>query len=85
MGLTPLALRERPYEGSICGRGIPIDGERSGGAPFVPMMEPTDFGDRHDLPGSWRLDGARFWRILLQAEVCTAPMIVVREVSEMAI
>ena len=25
---------------------------------FVPMMEPTNFGDRDDPPGFWRLDGA---------------------------
>ena len=30
----------------------------SGGATFVPMLEPTDFGDCDDPPGFWRLDGA---------------------------
>ena len=32
--------------------------QRSGGATFVPMMEPTDFGDRHDPAGFWCLGGA---------------------------
>ena len=57
----------------------------SGGATFVPMMEPTDLGDRNDSPGFWRLDGAKLGRVLLQAEVRAAPMIVVHESSEMAV
>ena len=36
----------------------PQSRQRSGGATFVPMMEPTNFGDRDDPPGFWRLDGA---------------------------
>jgi hypothetical protein len=36
----------------------PQSRRRSSGATFVPMMEPTDFGDRDDPPGFWRLDGA---------------------------
>src|SRR5262245_18172397 len=57
----------------------------SGGATFVPMMEPTDLGDCNDSPGFWRLDGAKLGRVLLQAEVRAAPMIVVHESSEMAV
>ena len=49
------------------------------------MMEPTDLGDRNDSPGFWRLDGAKLGRVLLQAEVRAAPMIVVHESSEMAV
>src|SRR5215468_5752866 len=48
------------------------------------MMEPTDLRDRNDSPGFWRLDGAKLGRVLLQAEVRAAPMIVVYESSEMA-
>jgi hypothetical protein len=33
-------------------------GARSGGATFIPMMEPTQLGDRHDPPGFWCSDGA---------------------------
>ena len=47
----------------------------SGGATFVPMMEPAHLGDRNDSPGLWRLDGAKLGRVLLQAEVRAAPMI----------
>ena len=36
----------------------PQSRQRSSGATFVPMMEPTNFGDRDDPPGFWRLDGA---------------------------
>jgi hypothetical protein len=57
----------------------------SGGATFVPMMEPTHLRDRHDPPGFRCLDIAGVWRVLLQAQVRATPMIIVREVSEMAI
>jgi hypothetical protein len=62
----------------------PQSRQRSGGATFVPVMEPTDSGIATIRPasGAW---AERFWRILLQAEVCTATMIVVRAVSEMVI
>ena len=33
-------------------------GAGSGGTPFVTMMEPAQFCDRHDPPGSWCLDAA---------------------------
>src|SRR5215831_10420153 len=36
----------------------PQSRQRSSGATFVPMMEPTHLGDRDDPPGFWRLDGA---------------------------
>ena len=46
-------------QGTIHSRCLsPQSRQRSGGATFVPMMEPTDFGDRDDPPGFWRLDGA---------------------------
>src|SRR5215471_3756075 len=48
------------------------------------MMEPTHLRDRDDPPGLWCLDGARLGCVLLQAQVCATPMIIVRESSEVA-
>jgi hypothetical protein len=56
----------------------------SSGATFVTMMEPAHLRDRHDPAGAWWLGGARLGRVLLQAQVCATPMIVVRESSEVA-
>ena len=36
----------------------PQSRQRSSGATFVPMMEPTNFRDRDDAPGPRRLDWA---------------------------
>ena len=66
-------------------QGLNSTGVRgSSSATFVTMMEPAHLRDRHDPPGAWWLDGARLGRILLQAQVCATPMIVVRESSQVA-
>jgi len=44
------------------------------------MMQTTDFGDLHDLTQLRRLDGPHIWRILLEREVSSRPVIV-REVA----
>ena len=41
----------------------------SGGLPFVAMMEPANFGPRHDPTGADRVDGARLGRVLAEREV----------------
>ena len=52
----------------------------SGGATFITMMEPVQFWDRHDPPpGFWCLDRPWLGGVLLQAQVRTTPMIIVRE------
>ena len=48
------------------------------------MMESADLWDRDDPPGFWCLDGARLWRVLLQAQVRATPMVIVREFSEVS-
>ena len=40
------------------------------------MMETTDFRDRDDRPGGCSRDRSVIWRVLLEAEVRSAPMIV---------
>ena len=82
VGETPPS-RDRRYRSWF---GLNSTGVRgSSGATFVTMMQPAHLWDHDDWPDVWRLDGAGLWRILLQAEVRAAPMIVVHESSEMAI
>src|SRR5215207_1498294 len=42
---------------------------RSGGLPFVAMVEPADFGPRYDPSGADRIDGASIGRVLAEREV----------------
>jgi hypothetical protein len=66
MGRTPHVLRiGENTQGVFCdvlGRHLPngwnFGLRRSGGATFVPMMEPAHLWDRDDPPGFWCLDGA---------------------------
>jgi len=58
---------------------------RSGGATLVPMVKPAHLRDCNNPPCVWWLDRARLWRVLLQAYVRATPMIIVCEVSEVAI
>jgi hypothetical protein len=48
----------------------------SGGLPFVAMMEPANFGPRHDPTGSGRVDGARLGRVLAEREVSSRALVV---------
>jgi hypothetical protein len=45
-------------------------------APFIAVMETTDFGDRNDRPGGCSRDRSVIWRVFLEAEVRSAPMII---------
>ena len=47
---------------------------------FVAMMEPADFGPRHDPTSAGRVDGAGFGRVLAYREV-RARALVVRDVG----
>jgi hypothetical protein len=47
---------------------------------FVAMMEPSDFGPRHDPTSAGRVDGAGFGRVLAEREV-RARALVVRDVG----
>lgn len=44
--------------------------ERSGRAPFVPMMQATDLRDRHDGAIAGRCDQAGNRRVFVQRQVC---------------
>src|SRR5215469_17089677 len=48
-------------------------------------MKRAHLGDCNNPPCVWWLDRARLWRVLLQAYVRATPMIIVCEVSEVAI
>ena len=48
---------------------MPRETAGSGGLPFVAMMEPANFGPRHDPTGSGRVDGARLGRVLAERKV----------------
>ena len=50
--------------------------ERLRRAPLIAMMEATDFGDRDDRPGGDPSDRSVIWRVLLEPEVRSTPMIV---------
>ena len=52
---------------------------RSGGLPFVAVVQTADFGSHHDAAS--RLDGAFHWSILAEREVCPRPL-VVRDVGQ---
>jgi hypothetical protein len=45
-------------------------------APLIAMMEATDFGNRDDRPGGDPSDRSVIWRVLFEAEMRSAPMIV---------
>ena len=45
-------------------------------APLIPVMKPPDFGDRDDRSGGRSRDRSVIWRVLLEAEVRSTPMIV---------
>jgi hypothetical protein len=47
---------------------------RSGGLPFVAVVQTADFGSAHDAAG--RLDGAFHWSILAEREVRARPLVV---------
>jgi hypothetical protein len=49
------------------------------------MVKPAHLRDCSNPPCVWWLDRARLWRVLLQAYVRATPMIIVCEVSEVAI
>jgi hypothetical protein len=45
-------------------------------APFIAVMETTDFGDRDDVPGGCFRDRSVIWCVFLEPEVRSTPMIV---------
>jgi hypothetical protein len=45
-------------------------------APFIAVMETTDFGDRDDRSGACSRDRSVIWRVFLKAEMRSAPMII---------
>ena len=52
----------------------PVQQARSGGLPFVAVVQTADFGSHHDAAG--RLDGAFHRRILAECEVRARPLVV---------
>jgi len=50
------------------------DHTRSGGLPFVAVVQTADFGSHHDA--ARRLDGAFHRSILAEREVCPRPLVV---------
>jgi hypothetical protein len=65
------SFEESPLPEFVAGTQLAAVGG-SNGATFVPTMRPTHLRDRDDSPDFWRLDWARLWRILLQAEMRAA-------------
>jgi hypothetical protein len=62
-----------------CAVDSDVQGERVAclcGAPLIAMMETTDFGDRDDRPDGCSRDRSVIWRVLVEAEVRSTPMIV---------
>ena len=54
------------------------------GATFVAMMQSTDLRDRHNLTGIRRLDRSSVRRILFEAQVSAAPMVILGERNQMS-
>jgi hypothetical protein len=65
--------RARVFEGSF---------EQSGGAPFVPVMETADLGNRHDPAVTGRRDAARNRRVLVEREMCAGAVVVIAVETE---
>ena len=65
---------KRPY--------VTVQRGRSSGAALVAMMSPNTSGIAMIRPRTRRLNGAWLRRILVQTQMCAAPMIVVYETSQ---
>ena len=61
--------------GRSCQTSGRCDG-RSGRAPFVPMVEALDLGDRHDVAITGRRDRARNRRVLVERQVRSGSFVV---------
>ena len=64
---------------------IRTEAVRSGCAPFVPMMQPTDLRNGDDPSSVWRLDRSGFRTVFVQRQMCAAPMIIFEEPFEVLV
>ena len=62
--LLGVADRARVDRQHVCFSTILRRGRVSGGPAFVPVMQPTNLGHRHDSPYVLRLDRSRLGRVL---------------------
>ena len=79
--MGPIAAGRKNRGALRVGSAVRRPGDAGLGRPSdVSMMQPTDFGNRHDRAQRRPLDGPPVWRVLVEREV-SAGAVIIREVA----